>query len=110
SVALGASLLRGDGESLADAGAVEAGKAGGERAHAVLAAAHGDVTVLLRHVVTARRALRVETVQHLLRLTGPLLWSAVLQVGQVGGEDLVDLGALLGTRRRHRAPDPVRRG
>src|SRR5699024_11513638 len=65
------------------------------------------MTVLLRRAVTARGAPWVQPVQHLLRLVGPFPRTAVLQVGQVGGEDLVDLGALRGARRRHRAPDAV---
>src|SRR5699024_4116991 len=92
-----------------DAGAVEAGQIRGERAHAVLAATHGDMTVLLRRAVTARGAPWVQPVQHLLRLVGPFPRTAVLQVGQVGGGDLVDLGALRGPGRRPPAPAGARR-
>ena len=106
-VSMGARLLRGEGESFADACPVESRQPCGDRAHAVLGAAHRDAALLLRRAVTRGGTAGVDPVEHPLRFAGPLLRPAALEVGQVGGEDLIDERALLRSGRAHRAGDPV---
>ena len=108
-VALGAGALGGDVEALADPRAVDPGDQSGDPRHPVVGASHGHVPLLLRGLVSRGRTGRVEGMEDPRRLVTPLLRPTAFELGEPGGEDLVDLSALLRGRRAEHRADPVGR-
>ena len=106
-IALRTGALRRDAEPLADPGPVDPGDEGGDLCHPVIGAAHSHVTILLRGVMPCGGSLGVQGMEDLRGLIAPLQRPAPLESGEPGGEDLVDLAALLGGRRAHDGADLV---